>query len=133
MDLGPLFVKRSPLIDKEELCVRINRLIKPDTIDWYDYVHIRTKRGKITCKLKGQDIPEITPHVHHIYLNEHLRTILGVQVDDLEKIDIEKADKWLMPYYFVRYHPSDIVKVSTWLGVVAIGLGLLSIIIAFVS
>ncbi len=134
LKLGAMFIKPAPKRDFDKLCVRIDSKNKPDTIKWYDYVHIIIKGRKITCKLRGTDIPELKGMTYNqIYINEHLRGILRVSSDDEKTIYIEKASKWLMPCYFVLYHPDDVVKVSTWLAFLSVMLGLLSIFIAIFS
>ena len=134
IDLGCLYVRKAPPIDRDKLCVRINGRDKPDCVNWYDYIHLRTESRRITCKLRGDDIPDIKHKcTKQIYINEHLRGILGVAVRERRRFSVEKASHWRTPYYFVRYHPDDVVRVSTWLAFIALTLGLLSIVVAIFS
>ena len=136
-----LTVKKAPTVDREKLIVRINSNDRPIDINWYDYVQIKSETGKlIVCKLHGDDIPEIPPGQGRslIYINEPLRGKLGVKKDgDTLDFEIKKVTSWLAWYYFIRYHPDDVVKISTWLAVIAVlitvVLGSISIVVALRS
>jgi len=128
-----LTIDYAPPIDREKLLVRINKIDKPTNISWYDYIQLKviTSGKAIVCKLHGNDIPEIkNRQASLIHINEPLRGKLGAEVGDTLDFDIKKATRWLAWYYFVRYHPNDIVRVSTWLAIIAI---LISIILGCIS
>lgn len=124
-----LCVRKAPQVDVQKLRVRINGSDKPENISWYDYVHIKANSRKISCRLHGDDIPHIkAKQASKVYMNEPLRGILGVKVGDVLEFDIRKACRLLTWWYFIRYHPDDVVRVSTYLGIIAVLLGIASII-----
>jgi len=129
-------VKYAPPIDREKLRVRINEKDKPANIEWYDYVRIKVRRKTIVCKLHGDRIPEIEPKggkTSLIYINEPLRYKLRVEVGDNLDFEIKKKPKWLAWCYFIRYHPDDIVRVSTWLAIFALALGVLAVVLTVID
>ena len=131
-----LTVKMAPTIDRDKLLVRINSGDKPDDIEWYNYVIISAKQKTIVCKLHGDDIPEIKEkRKGSIYVNEPLRGKLGIKNFIGQELDfkINKAPSWLSFWYFICYHPDDIVRVSVWLGIISIALGIISIFITIIN
>ena len=133
-----LKVKKAPTIDRDKLLVRINSNDKPDSIKWYDYIQLKVREGNraIVCKLHGDDIPEIEDKQNQlIHINEPLRGKLRVKVGDNLDFSFKKVSSgfWVIWYYFIRYHPDDIVRLSTWLGIFAFLLGVISLVVAFSS
>ena len=132
-------VHYAPDIDREKLHVRINEQDKPTGINWWDYVEIKVieTNKSIVCKLRGDKIKEIPPEKRKpslIYLIEPLRDKLGIEHGDNLDFEIKKKRKgfFINWYYFIRYHPNDTVVVSTWLGILAITLGILAIVLTLV-
>ena len=130
-----LKVIEAPRNDRGRLRARVNKQDKPDCIGWYDYVRIKVnKTGKsIICKLHGDSIYEIKPEkrkVSVIRINEPLRVKLGVLKNKEYEFELNKRCTFFAWYYFIKFHPDDIVKVATWLGIVAIALAIIAIIIS---
>jgi hypothetical protein len=87
--------------------------------------------NQIICKLHGDDVPEINNGIKGtIYINEPLRGKLGVKNNDNLELKIKKVTNLLAWFYFIRYHPDDIVKTSTWLAIIAI---LITVILGSIS
>jgi hypothetical protein len=133
-----LTVRMAPTVDRDKLIIRINSNAKPNSINWYDYVEFKNMgNGKtVVCKLSGDDIPEIGAKDRQsslVRINEPLRGKLGVKVGDSVEFKIKKKLRWGAWYYFIRYHPDDVIKVTTWLGIIAVVLGLVSILVAVFS
>jgi len=126
--------------DREKLCIRINGQDKPKGIDWFDYVKIKanTTGKSIICKLYGdkiKEIPEKDREPSLIRINEPLRDKTGVKIGETLDFEIKKMPKcfcftW---YYYIRHHPDDTIVVSTWLGIIAIALGILALVLAIVN
>lgn len=128
-----LTVIKAPPVDRNELRVRINSNDKPGFINWYDYIQVENAGNdkKVVCKLHGDDIPEIEKkQASLIYINEPLRGKLGVGIGDSLNFNIKKRIAWFAWFYFIRYHPNDVVRVSIWLGIVAIILASIAIVIS---
>ncbi len=131
-----LQVKPSPTVDREQLLVRINAADKPADIGWYDYIHLINKANsmKIVCKLHGDDIPEIKNRKRGLlYINEPLRVKIGTERGKTMEFAVSKAYRRMIWYYFVRYHPNDTVRVGTWLGIIAVGIGVVSLLLAIIA
>ena len=133
-----LKVEYARINDREKLRVRINEADKPDNIKWYNYVKIKaTKNNKeIVCKLHGDGIKEIPISERRtglIRINEPLRGRLGVKVHDELDFEITKKPKFFAWYYFIRYHPDDVVNMAYRLAIIAIIMGFISIGIAVCS
>lgn len=133
-----LIVKAAPTIDREKLRVRINRIDRPSNIKWYSYVNIGIPAtGKqIVCKLYGDDIKEISNSDQKpgfIRINEPLRGKLGISKEQSVRFVLKTQPRFYAWYYFVRYHPDDYIYISTWMAIIAVLLGLLSIILSLCS
>ena len=128
-----LIVKQAPKIDLEKLRIRINDSDRPKGIEWYDYVQLKlsNKNKSIVCKLHGDDILGINNKQSSlIHINEPLRYKLGINIDDNINATIKKKPFLFAWYYFIRYHPDDIVRVATWLAIIAILISIISFFIA---
>lgn len=122
--------------DMDQLRVRINAANKPDSIEFYDYIHLRTGNKKISCQLRGDNISNAKERYlneKQIRINEHLRLILKVEIGEQREFYMVKAQNWLRPYYYMRYHPNDVLRTSIWLAFIAIVLGVSSVIIAILN
>jgi len=133
-----LKVVKAPTVDREKLIVRINSNDKPNGINWYDYVELKSTQSdkRIICKLHGDDIPEIKyKRDSLIHINEPLRYKLYVTDDKNYEFEISKKTKnFLVAWsYFIRYHPDDIVRVSTWLAIIAVKISIISIFMGVIS
>jgi len=133
-----LIVASAPAIDRNKLIVRINESIKPEKINWYDYIEIKANKTgkKIVCKLHGDSIPEITPTDLKnalIYINEPLRGKLRVEKSSTIDFKIAKKSSVFAWYYFVRYHPDDTIVVATWLGIIAVLISVPSIVLSILA
>ncbi len=125
-------VLRAPIDDKEKLRVRINEEDrKNNNLKWYDYVKVTVRGKSIICKLHGNDIPRIfhKGEKSFLYLNEPLRDRLKIKVNENLNFEIKKRPKgfFINWYYFIRYHPDDTVVVATWLGIIAVVLGIIAL------
>jgi len=128
-----LTVRQAPKIDCEKLRIRINKADKPNGIEWYDYIQLKlyNNNKSIICKPYGDDIPDIkNKEVSLIRINEPLRYKLGVNINDNIDVIIEKRNFLFAWCYFIRYHPDDIVKVATWMAIIAIIISIISVLIA---
>ena len=130
-----LTVKKAPTVDRDKLIVRINKEDKPSNVDWWDYIELRVVKSKraIICELRGDDIKEIdnSDKVKGlIHINDPLRAKLGINPGQKQDFNIKKKCRLFAWCYFVRYHPYDVIKVTIWLAIIAIVLGVVSITIA---
>ncbi len=133
-----LTVKKAPKIDREKLRIRISSNDIPKNINWYDYIELKNVQNgkKIVCKLHGDDIPDIKDKRSSvIHINEPLRYKLNINDCKEYKFEIEKKTKnflkaWL---YFIKYHPDDTVRVSTWLAIIAVIISIISIFMGVIS
>lgn len=68
-----------------------------------------------------------------IIISEYYRSRLSLQLEsDIELCIVKIKYQWLYKIIvFACYHPNDVVKISTWLGIISIILGAISMLIAF--
>ena len=104
---------------------------KPKNINWGEWVTISIPRTgrKVTCKILGEDRLLGFAQLNNIYINAHLRNILGVDVGRMYDYAIERAFSWLFFWYIIRYHPDDgkrAVVLGATVGIVIAIIGLVA-------
>jgi hypothetical protein len=128
-----LAVRLAPRIDREKLLVRINTADWPKSIGDRDWIKLKIKSSEIVCRLYDDVVVEIGNKYKKpgfIRINYPLRKKLQITPRDSIQFTITKAHRFLLWYYFIRYHPDDYVRVSTWIGIIAV---IISVLLGTVS
>ena len=90
------------------------------------YVKVSANNRKVYCQIRG--IPEKAGRVE---INEWYRNALGWTDTPNEEIELTVKKVGFRRIVAFAQHPDDIVRVSIRLGMISVGLGILSIILAF--
>ena len=124
-----LSVRGAPEVDENELLVRMHPDDKPKGINWGNYIHLSTKRARVTCKLRSNEILELEhPRIHQLNINIHLRSILGIRAGTVSDFYISKASSWKAPSYIMQYHPNDVIRAHMRLKIYGAVAGIIVII-----
>ncbi|MFH1537219.1 MAG: hypothetical protein ABID45_04475 [Patescibacteria group bacterium] len=70
-----------------------------------------------------------------IIMSAYYRSKLNLEIGEEVELCIAKVRyQWLAKIFiFAFYHPNDVIKVSAWLGITSVVLGILSILIALLT
>ncbi len=102
-----LKVGNSPEGDEGTLVIRMHPEDMPKGIRWNSYIHLLVRDGKITCRVRNNEMAEVPhPRIHQININKDLREVLGLQSGKVYDFYVRKASFWKAPAYVIRYHPS---------------------------
>jgi len=112
-----LRVRDAPVDDYDKLIVRLHKAAKPDTLEWGDYMHISADaKHWVTAKLQ----PSGEAGLGKIYISPHIRILLNsisvgispLRLEEGSHIYIKRASGWKEPFYIMRYHPDDSLRVK---------------------
>jgi hypothetical protein len=101
-----LKVGTAPEDDEDTLIVRMHPDDLPKGIKWNRYIHLHVRDGKISCKVRNNELAEIPhPRIHQININRALRNVLGIKSGTIYDFYVSKALILKAPYYVLKYHP----------------------------
>ena len=101
-----LRVGGAPEYDEGKLVVRMHKDDLPKGIKWDSYIHLKAKDIKVTCKVRNNELAEVShPRVHQININRDLRLLLKIKTNAVYDFYVTKASSWKAPSYVMQYHP----------------------------